>query len=333
MRTSTTRKVRAYSLLAQGKVDKISDVTYRVWSQSGSSHYIVIKQGLEWICECPGCTLNHVTCKHIHAVAQYELNQRNTYSLESEGEKLFEPEPEIEDSVSTCKFCGSEHIVKRGYRTAHRGKVQRFFCNDCKHKFIVDEGFEKMKATPETVSVALDLYFKGISMKAIVDHLQQFYSVEVSHVAVYKWLRKYVKVLKQYADQLVPKVSGIWHSDEMVLKVRNLDNHENQRWAWNVIDNQSRYWLATQITKKREIADARKVLAQTSTVSQTKPMAVVTDGLRAYQDAITRVLHFEGSKNRSHQNTQHKRQIKQQYGGKTAWNNKKKKQSHARLRR
>ena len=107
-------------------------------------------------------------------------------------------------------------------------------------------------------------------------------------MAVYKWIRKYIRLLKEYADQLVPRVSGIWHSDEMVLNIRNLDNHENQRWAWNVIDNQSRYWLATQITEKREIADARKVLAQASSVSQMRPMAVVTDGLRSYQDAVTK---------------------------------------------
>lgn len=49
-------------------------------------------------------------------------------------------------------------------------------------------GFEKMKATPEAVTVALDLHFKGISMRAIVDHLKQFYGVEVSHVAIYKWI-------------------------------------------------------------------------------------------------------------------------------------------------
>lgn len=76
---------------------------------------------------------------------------------------------------------------------------------------------------------ALDLYFKGISMRAIVDHLKQFYDVEVSHVAIYKWIRKYVGMMKKYCDQLVPRVSGIWHSDEMTLNIRDLDNHENLR--------------------------------------------------------------------------------------------------------
>jgi len=285
MRTSNTRKLRAYSLLAHGKVDKISDFAYRVWSQTESGqHYIVVREGLEWKCECPDFAFNHVVCKHIHAVEQIRLNEQGAFPLEKEVENL----REIESPSLVCKFCSSENTVKRGYRKTERGKVQRFFCKDCKRFFVVDEGFEKMKATPETVTVALDLYFKGISMRAIVDHLKQFYDVEVSHVAVYKWIRKYVQMLKKYADQLVPKVSGVWHTDEMALNIRNLDNHENLRWAWNVIDNQSRYWLATQITEKREIADARKVLAQASSISQTRPMAVVTDGLRSYQDAITK---------------------------------------------
>jgi hypothetical protein len=44
-----------------------------------------------------------------------------------------------------------------------------------------------------------------------------------------------------------------------------------------VIDNESRFWLASQITEKREIADAGKVLAQFSSLSKTRPMAIVTD--------------------------------------------------------
>jgi putative transposase len=277
MRTSNTRKFRAYSLLAHNKVDKINDFTYRVWSQSGSGHYIVVREGLEWKCECPDFSINHVVCKHIHAVEQFSLNERKAIPFEKEGESLCE----IEESILVCKFCGSQNIVKRGYRNTQKGKVQRLFCKDCNRKFVVNEGFERMKSTPQIITIALDLYFKGISMRDIVDHLRQFYNVEVSHVAVYKWIRKYVKLMKDYADRLVPRVSAIWHSDEMAL---NIDGE--YKWLWNVIDNESRFWLATQITEKREIADARNVLAQASSISKIKPLAVVTDGLRAYQDAI-----------------------------------------------
>jgi transposase-like protein len=239
-----------------------------------------MREGLEWKCECPDFVLNSVACKHIHAVEQFRLNERSTSLSEPEGENLCESEELV------CKFCGSENIVKRGHRTTQKGKVQRFFCKSCGKKFILNEGFEKMKSTPQIITITLDLYFKGISMRSIVDHLKQFYNVEVSHVAIYKWIRKYVAMMKKYCDQLVPRVSGIWHSDEMTLNIKDLDNHENLRWAWNVIDNESRFWLASQITEKREIADARSVLAQASSLSKTRPMAIVTDGLRAYQDAI-----------------------------------------------
>jgi len=45
----------------------------------------------------------------------------------------------------------------------------------------------------------------------------------------FKWIQKYVKLMKKYTDQLVPRVSGIWHSDEMTLNIRNFENHENLR--------------------------------------------------------------------------------------------------------
>lgn len=284
MRTSNTRKLRAFSLLAHNKVDQINDFTYRVWSQKGKHHYIVVREGLEWKCECPDFTFNHVVCKHIHAVEQYRLNQTIAFPSEKEGDSLYE----IEEPSLVCKFCGSERIVKRGFKKTQKGKKQRFFCKDCERRFVVNDGFEKMKSTPQTVTLALDLYFKGLSLRNIVDHFKQFYDVEVSHVAVFKWIKKYVKLMKEYVDQLVPNVSGIWHSDEMTLKIRNLDNHEKLRWMWNVIDNESRFWLASKITEKRQTVDARNVLAEARNLAKIKPLAVVTDGLRAYQHAITK---------------------------------------------
>jgi predicted nucleic acid-binding Zn finger protein len=96
MRTSNTRKIRAYSLLAHGKVHKISDFAYRVWSQTEEGkHYIVIREGLEWKCECPDFLFNHVTCKHIHAVEQIRLKEQNALPFEEEGENVCEVESPV----------------------------------------------------------------------------------------------------------------------------------------------------------------------------------------------------------------------------------------------
>lgn len=89
-------------------------------------------------------------------------------------EKEVESLCEVEEPVLVYKFCGSENTIKRGFRSTQRGKIQRFFCKDCERKFIVNEGFEKMKSTPQTITIALDLYFKGISMRSIVDLLKRF---------------------------------------------------------------------------------------------------------------------------------------------------------------
>lgn len=58
-----------------------------------------------------------------------------------------------------------------------------------------------------------------------------------------------------------------------------------------VMCNETRFWLASQITEKREIKDARMVLAEARNMAKVRPLAVVTDGLRSYEHAITKEFH------------------------------------------
>jgi transposase-like protein len=277
MKTTNPRKLRGVQLLAHNKVEMINDSTFRVSSQSGQGSYVVVRKGLNWVCECADFEFNRVVCKHIYAVEQYWQGLRRTIPHDAERlEELCEPE-------QVCKYCGSSNLIKRGIRKNKSANAQRFSCKDCGKRFVVNVGFEKMKATPQVVTIALDLYFKGISLRKIVDHLDQFYGVKVVHVAVFKWIKKYVQIMKDYVDQLVPQVSGIWHSDEMTLNTRV---HGEFQWLWNVMDNETRFWLASQITEQREIEDARTVLAEAKNIARVRPLAVVTDGLRAYQSAI-----------------------------------------------
>ena len=277
MKTTNSRKLRATQLLAHNKVEMINASTFRVLSQSGRGSYVVVRKGLNWVCECADFEFNRVVCKHIYAVEQYWQGLRR--AVPSHVERFAERcEPE-----QVCKYCGSPNLIKRGIRKNKSGNVQRFSCKDCGKRFVVNVGFEKMKATSQVVTVALDLYFKGISYRKIVDHLKQFYGVKVTHVAIIKWVKKYVKLMKDYVESLVPNVSGIWHSDEMTLNVNG-----DLKWLWNVMDNESRFWLASQITEKRETKDARMVLAEAKNMARVRPLAVVTDGLRAYQHAITK---------------------------------------------
>ncbi|MDQ6866302.1 MAG: transposase [Thermoproteota archaeon] len=99
--------------------------------------------------------------------------------------------------------------------------MQRYRCTNCNHKFIINFGFEKARANPKTVTAALDLYFKGISLRKVCDHLQQFYGIKPSHATIINWIRKFVDVVKPYVDSIEPRfLSGIYHVDDDSHKAR-----------------------------------------------------------------------------------------------------------------
>jgi transposase-like protein len=181
----------------------------------------------------------------------------------------------------SCIYCSSPNLVKRGYRKNKNGGIQRFACKDCHRRFVLREnGFRKMEHKPEIVTLTLDLYFKGLSLRDISDHLKQFYDLEVSHVCVYKWIRKYVALMKNYIDELIPSVSGKWQADEMVVNVNS-----NYRWLWNLMDQETRFMLAMRLTEHREIEDAKALFREAKNRARKRPETITTDGLPSYINA------------------------------------------------
>lgn len=277
MISENPRELRGLAILAMGnQIKRLNASTYRVQSQNGNGSYLVIKEGREWKCECPDHVYRSVVCKHIYTV-HFSLNLRQRVTSRNLGfEDLCEPE-------TSCKYCGSTKIIKSGQRKNKKGVAQRFLCKECGRRFIVDSGFENMKNNPKIITLALDLYFKGVSLRKITDHLKQFYGKEVSHVAVYKWIQKYSRVMNEYVDQYQPQVSGIWNTDEMTLNIKGEFD-----WLWNLMDRETRFLLASQISKRRKVADARRVFAKGKEVSGTVPDFMVTDGLQAYTKAFNK---------------------------------------------
>jgi transposase-like protein len=183
------------------------------------------------------------------------------------------------------------NVVKIGVRHNIHGDVQRYLCKSCGHKFVQNEGFEKTKATPKAITIALDLYFKGVSQRKIVEHLKMFEDVKVTQPCVLKWIRKYIELMKGYLDKFTPQLGGMWHSDEMMINVRKTEpiDGENYSWAWNLLDHETRFLIASEVTKHRNIEDARKVLKEAKqTANGQKPDFIITDKLPAYKQAITK---------------------------------------------
>lgn len=79
--------------------------------------------------------------------------------------------------------------------------------------------------------------------------------------------------------------------DETMINVRKTEpiDGENYSWAWNLLDHETRFLIASEVTKHRNIEDARKVFQEAKqTANGQTPDFIITDRLPAYKQAITK---------------------------------------------
>jgi transposase-like protein len=155
-------------------------------------------------------------------------------------------------------------------------------CKECGRKFVDNLYFERLKGDPKIICLTLDLYFKGVSLRKISDHLKQFYNLDITYVTVFRWIDRYIRIMDEYVRQFKPQLSEIWNVDEMMINIKG-----EWYYLWNVIDDETRFHLASVVSKERKIADASKALRTAKKRSHNKrPMFVITDGLKSYNKAV-----------------------------------------------
>jgi transposase-like protein len=257
------RETKALSILEQGySITRIGKNHYRVLSQSSNDVYNVKKTADAdvWSCDCKDFVFRLMKkspderrCKHVLSC----LMLRDSIEIQSKVEKVELPK--------VCPRCYSTTICKNGLRKIKNGiKRQRYACKQCKYKFIVGEnGFSKVSSDPKIITEALNLIFSGVSYRNVARHIKITYQVKISHVSILNWFKKYTSVIKEYVDSLKPQTGDVWSVDEMVLNVKNTKptGQGFYDWMWSIINPQTRFVLATEVSKRREISDARKIFA------------------------------------------------------------------------
>ena len=247
----------------------IDALSYTVLSQSRNGDYIVSQIEGEWHCSCPDHKYRRVKCKHVFAV-EFSIALRKEVS----GNIVLQPlNPQM------CPYCKSERIVRRGVRHNNYGDIQRFSCKACGKWFVINLGFEKMKSSPQVITSAMQLYFSGASLRNTAKFLR-LQGVKVSHVAVYKWIKKYIALMEKYIDKLTPQVSDTWRADELWVKIKG-----DMKYLFAIMDDETRYWIAQEVAETKYKHDARKLFQLAKKVTGKKPETLITDGLPAYNDA------------------------------------------------
>jgi transposase-like protein len=253
----------------QNQITRIDAETYLVKSQSQNGEYCVCSNGERWECGCPDHRFRGVKCKHVWAV-EFSLSLRAEVAV-----RRIEPI----DNLTECIFCGSSNIEKDGVRHNKCGELQKFHCRDCNHYFTFNVGFERMKHNPQAITSAMQLYFSGESLRNVMKSLRLL-GVEVSHQTVYNWIRKYVALMKQYVEKIIPNVGSTWRADELYIKIKG-----DMKYLFALMDDETRFWIAQEVAETKYRHEARALFLLGKKLAGKKPMRLITDGLPAYHDA------------------------------------------------
>ena len=267
-----------------GWVKRVDEYSYKVHSQSADFEYDVVKGEMGWLCSCPDAMFRQMRCKHIIAV-------NLSFILRT----VVAKEPLVIQAVSVknCPACTSENIVKHGIRRNKAGAIQRWSCKDCGKWFVINLGFERMRATPQAITGAMQLYFTGESFRGVRDFLK-LQGVNVSHVTIYGWIRKYVKLMEGYLDKLTPRVSDTWRTDELYVKVKG-----NMKYLFAMMDDETRFRIAQQVSEHKGTSDVRPMFREAVRVAGKKPDTLISDGAANFHRAFVKEYrtHFAESPN------------------------------------
>jgi transposase-like protein len=272
---SEARKQRAVEVLRTRVPEKVNETTYLIPSSDGTTQYKV-RHLDAYSCDCPDylkrCKDNGLYCKHINAIILFN-KLKNKVDIED-----FDVEGITEERA--CPSCKSEKILKDGTRKNKSGVKQRYKCQDCSSYFVLDPA-KGIKGNARILCLALDMYYKGNSLRDIQDTLYQSFGLKLHHETIRRWNNRFMSKMNDYTNTLRPQTSERMHIDEQVLKIKG----ENE-WCWNALDNKTRFLLATQITKVRRIVDARGIIQKAKTVISQRPDVIATDRGEFYRRAI-----------------------------------------------
>src|SRR5688500_5976359 len=275
------RMKRGQEILNKGAtITKMDNNSYTINSLSSNSIYEINNFENRFVCSCPDFQYREVElCKHIACLKIWlSTNQK-------------EEKPKVlADDAIQCDECGSIRIVKYGFDC---GK-QTYYCKDCHKKFREHSILRKVKFTPELITLCLDLYFSGLSLRKVARNINDHFNIELNYSTIYGWIQTYIPQISNYVNSLTPQLSESWHIDELFVKMKGGDKRKgntNVAYLWNVMDRESRFLIASKLSEKRDTNGAIQAINQAIHNSHGNlPQIVYTDALRAYREGITQTI-------------------------------------------
>ena len=173
-----------------------------------------------------------------------------------------------------CPVCSGKGIVKVGMRDGY----QRYRCKACKKDFHAKGTAKGQRYPPEQMGAAIRMFYSGMSYKQIAENMERMYNIpEPSKLTIYAWVKKYTTKAVASMEDHKAETGDEWVADEMVVRVGG-----KKMWNWNVMDSKTRYILASHLSRRRNTAEARKVMRKAAANAARVPKVIKTDKLGSY---------------------------------------------------
>ena len=188
-------------------------------------------------------------------------------------------------SINCPKCKSTARVAKAGKRTTeNRGKIQKFFCRDCKRYFTADDGFYRMRTNPKTISMSIDMYLSNLSSRKMRNQLKRHFGIKRSHQTVLNWVYKYVIKAHAFVEKLGYAVGQSFYADEtMINRKGNLDNF------WACVDWSTRLITGIHYSISTNLNEAKLFISKA--ISKGKPKFIQTDAAQFYPKAFRKMFY------------------------------------------
>jgi len=135
-----------------------------------------------------------------------------------------------------CKYCNSSNIVKFG---TFQG-MQRYFCKSCHRKFADNDALPKMKTPIWIISLALNLYYDGMSPGAIQ-------SESTSNTALFMHNLLFIIGSYVFQTEAITQAKSFQPEagDKLFLGMTPAGTIHHRFWFLDIFDTNSKFLLAS----------------------------------------------------------------------------------------
>jgi transposase-like protein len=129
------------------------------------------------------------------------------------------------------------------------------------------------------------MYYRGMSIDEIRQHLDQQYNNCPSSSTIYDWICRFSEEADRKTRDYKPNVGYVWLADETMLDIGG-----KKVWFWDLIDIKTRFLLASHMSYNRTTQHAQSLVEKAVRKAGKSPKIIITDSLPSYLDGVELAL-------------------------------------------